>query len=350
MQLDGTRILVTGGAGLIGSTTVDLLLREHAPAQVVVLDNLSRGNPDNLREASRDPRLKFVRGDVRDPASVRSAMRGIDAVLHLAALRITACAAEPREALQVMCHGSFNVVEAAHAAGVHKVVAASSASVYGQAEDFPTREDHHPWGNDTWYGTGKLMLEGLLRAYRAMHGLAGVSLRYFNVYGPRMDTEGAYTEVLIRWMERIAQGHPPLILGDGSQTMDFVHVRDVARANLAALRSDCETGSFNIASGTETSLLGLAGSLLQAMDSPLQPVFGPPRAVSPVTRRLADVSQARAVLGFEAEVPLADGLRDLVAWWRMQAAGARAQAEGDTARSRMPPAAAAAIGMEARLA
>jgi len=318
MQLDGTRILVTGGAGLVGSTTIDLLLRDGGPREVVVLDNFSRGSLGNLEQASADPRLRIVRGDVRDPAAVRSAMRGIDAVLHLAALRITACAAAPREALQVMCHGSFNVVEAAHAAGVKRVVAASSASVYGQAEQFPTREDHHPWGNDTWYGTGKLMLEGLLRAYHAMHGLNGVALRYFNVYGPRMDTEGAYTEVLIRWMERIAKGQPPLIHGDGSQSMDFVHVQDIARANVAALRADCDSGAFNIASGTETRLSELARTLLEAMDSPLSPVYGPPRAVSPVTRRLADTSQARQVLGFQAQVALDEGLRDLVRWWSAQ--------------------------------
>lgn len=327
MQLDGLRILVTGGAGLVGSTTVDLLLGDPAPREVVVLDNLSRGSLANLAQAARDPRLKFVRGDVRDPATVRSAMRGIDAVLHLAALRITACAAAPREALQVMCHGSFNVVEAAQAAGVRRLVAASSASVYGQAERFPTAEDHHPWANDTWYGTGKLMLEGLLSAYRAMHGLPGVALRYFNVYGPRMDTEGAYTEVLIRWMERIAQGQAPLIHGDGSQSMDFVHVHDIARANVAALLADCDQGAFNIASGTETRLVDLARALLRAMDSSLDPVFGPARAVSPVTRRLADVSRAREVLGFEARVPLDEGLRDLVQWWSRQSAERAARRE-----------------------
>ena len=327
MHIQGQRILVTGGAGLIGSTTVDLLLREHAPREVVVLDNLARGSLDNLAQAATDPRLKFMRGDVRDPATVRSAMRGIDAVLHLAALRITACAAAPREALQVMCHGSFNVVEAAQAAGVRRVVAASSASVYGQAERFPTGEDHHPWANDTWYGTGKLMLEGLLRAYHAMHGMNGAALRYFNVYGPRMDTEGAYTEVLIRWMERIAAGQAPLIHGDGSQSMDFVHVHDIARANVAALQADGDLGALNIASGTETRLADLARALLRAMDSPLEPVFGPARSVSPVTRRLADVSQARERLGFEARVPLEQGLRDLVQWWSRRAAERTARHE-----------------------
>ncbi len=159
----------------------------------------------------------------------------MDAVIHMAALRITACAADPREALEVMCDGSFNVVDAAQAAGVKKVVAASSASIYGLADTFPTREDHHPYNNRTWYGASKMMLEGLLRSFNDMYGLPYVALRYFNVYGPRMDIHGKYTEVLIRWMERIAAGQPPLILGDGKQTMDFVYIDDVARANVLAL-------------------------------------------------------------------------------------------------------------------
>ena len=159
----------------------------------------------------------------------------MDAVIHMATLRITACAAEPRAALEVMCDGSYNVLEAAQAAQVKKVVAASSASIYGLAESFPTREDHHPYNNRTWYGASKIMLEGLLRSFNDMYGLPYVALRYFNVYGPRMDIHGKYTEVLIRWMERIAAGQPPLIFGDGTQTMDFVYIEDVARSNILAL-------------------------------------------------------------------------------------------------------------------
>ena len=216
----------------------------------------------------------------------------MDAVVHLAALRITACAADPREAMEVMCDGSFNVVEAAHGAGVRKVLAASSASVYGLADTFPTGEDHHPYNNRTWYGASKVMLEGLLRSYHAMHGLPYVALRYFNVYGPRMDIHGKYTEVLIRWMERIAAGQPPLILGDGTQTMDFVYIDDVARANVLALESDVDDDVFNVASGTETSLRELAAALLEVMGAELsQPEFGPERSVNPVPRRLADTAR-----------------------------------------------------------
>ncbi|MEY3252192.1 MAG: hypothetical protein RL227_1165 [Pseudomonadota bacterium] len=319
MHIDGAHILVTGGAGLIGSSTVDLLLREHAPARIVVLDDFSRGSLANLAAALQHPAVSLLRGDIGDAATVQRAMEGMDAVIHLAALRITACAADPRAALRVMCDGSFNVVEAAAAAGVARVVAASSASIYGLAEHFPTREDHHPYGDRTWYGTSKLMLEGLLRSYRATHGLPSVALRYFNVYGPRMDTHGKYTEVLIRWMERIAQGLPPVILGDGHQTMDFVYIDDVARANVLALQSEVVDEAFNIASGTETSLRDLAAALLRAMHRPeLVPEHGPERSVNPVPRRLADPRKAAALLGFRAEVGLDEGLWRLVDWWQGQ--------------------------------
>jgi UDP-glucose 4-epimerase len=247
-------------------------------------------------------------------------MEGSDAVLHMAALRITACAANPREALEVMCDGSFNVVEAAQAADVARVVAASSASIYGLAESFPTREDHHPYNNQTWYGASKVMLEGLLRSYHATFGLPYVALRYFNVYGPRMDLHGKYTEVLIRWMDRIGAGEPPLILGDGNQTMDFVYIEDVARANVRALQSGFSDEVFNVASGTETSLRELAAALLRVMGSNLQPEFGPERAVNPVSRRLADTGKAERLLGFRAKVGLEEGLARLVDWWHSQKA------------------------------
>ncbi|WP_085963474.1 NAD-dependent epimerase/dehydratase family protein [Bradyrhizobium sp. STM 3809] len=314
--MDGARILVTGGCGLIGSTTIDLLLREHKPEQILIFDNLSRGTTRNVTEALKDPRVKLIEGDIRDVPAVHRITQGMDAVIHMATLRITACAAEPREALGVMCDGSFNVLEAAQAAGVQKVVTASTASIYGLADVFPTREDHHPYNNRTWYGASKIMLEGLLRSFNDMYGLPYVVLRYFNVYGPRMDTHGKYTEVLIRWMDRIANGQPPLILGDGSTTMDFVYIEDVARANVLALRSDISDEAFNVASGTETSLNELAATLLEVMNSDLKPEYGPERKVNPVSRRLADISKAENLLGFRAEVDLREGLERLVTWWR----------------------------------
>lgn len=316
MEIDGAHILVTGGAGLIGSTTIDLLLREYAPARIVVLDNFVRGSSRNLERALTDPRVALMRADVRDADAVRAAMRGVDAVIHLAALRITACAANPREAMEVMCDGSFNVVDAAREAGVGRLVAASSASVYGLADVFPTPESHAPYNDQTWYGATKTFVEGMLRAYHAMYGLEYVALRYFNVYGPRMDLHGRYTEVLIRWMERIASNQPPLIFGDGNQTMDFVHVEDVARANVLALRTRHVGEVFNVGSGVETSLRELARTLLEVMGADLVIEHGPERSVNPVSRRLACTGNAERLLGFKARVDLREGLDSLVQWWR----------------------------------
>jgi UDP-glucose 4-epimerase len=317
----GQRFLVTGGAGTIGSTIVDQLVTGGA-AQVVVLDNFVRGRPENLATARASGRVQLVTGDIRDSALVRSVMPGVDVVFHQAAIRITQCATEPRLALQVLVDGTYEVVEAAADAGVRKIVAASSASVYGLAGQFPTPELHHPYANDTLYGAAKTFNEGLLRSFHAMRGLDYVALRYFNVYGPRMDIHGLYTEVLIRWMERIESGSPPLILGDGVATMDFVFTEDIARANLLAAASDATDEVFNIGSGSETSLLELAGALQRAMGSGLEPEFGPARGVNGVTRRLADISRAAQRLGWKPEVGLDEGLRRLVAWWRSERARA----------------------------
>jgi UDP-glucose 4-epimerase len=318
VDISGARILVTGGCGLIGSTTIDLLLRDQAPERIVILDNLNRGSLANIEHALMDKRVTLVRGDIRDVKLTHEVTKGIDFVIHMATLRITACAAEPREALGVMCDGSFNVLEAAQAAGVKKVVAASSASVYGQAEQFPTNEHHHPYNNRTWYGASKIMLEGLLRSFYDMYGLPYVALRYFNVYGPRMDIHGKYTEVLIRWIECIAAGQPPLILGDGQTTMDFVYIEDVAMSNILALKSAVTDDVFNVARGEETSLEELAAALLRVMRSTLKPEYGPARKVNPVTRRLADTTKAGRLLEFRAKVGLEEGLARLVDWWQAQ--------------------------------
>jgi UDP-glucose 4-epimerase len=319
--ITGQRILVTGGAGTIGSAVVDRLVDAGA-AEVVVLDNFVRGRRENLASAAEraGARLTVVDGDINDPALVRELTTGIDVVFHLAAIRITQCAEEPRLALECLVDGTFTVLEAAAAQGVGKVVASSSASVYGLAEEFPTTERHHPYNNDTFYGAAKAFNEGMLRTFHAMYGLDYVALRYFNVYGPRMDVHGLYTEVLIRWMERISRGEAPLIFGDGAQTMDFVHVHDNADANLLAARADVTDNVYNIATGTETSLRELAETLLLAMGSDLKPEHGPERAVNGVTRRLADIDAAARDLGWQPKIGLADGLRGLVEWWSAAAA------------------------------
>lgn len=319
MELTARRIMVTGGAGTIGSHVVDRLLDEGV-ARVVVVDDLSRGRLDNLSAAVRraSGTVEVVEGDIRDAALMHTLTAGVDVVFHLAALRITRCAAEPRVALEVLVDGTFNVLEAAVAAGVSKVVLSSSASVYGLAEQFPTPESHHPYGNDTFYGAAKAFNEGMLRSFKAMYGLDYVALRYFNVYGPRMDAHGKYTEVLIRWMERIEAGLPPLVLGDGCQTMDFVHVADIARANILAAKADVTDTVYNIATGTETSLLELAESLRRVMGSTAELEFGPARTVNSVTRRLADIGAAQRDLGWKPTIALDEGLADLVTWWRSQ--------------------------------
>jgi UDP-glucose 4-epimerase len=313
VDLRGCRALVTGGAGLIGSHITDDLIRAGA-WEIVVLDNFVRGSRANLEWALANGRVTVVTGDIRNRALLDELMQDVDVVFHQAAVRITQCADEPRLALEVLVDGAFNVVESAAKAGVQKLVAASSASIYGAAELFPTREDHHGYGNRTLYGAAKQFNEGLLRSFNEMHGLRYVALRYFNVYGPRMDVFGAYTEVLIRWMDAIAAGKPPMIFGDGTQTMDFVNVVDIARANLLAAAAPVSDAVFNIGSGTETSLTELAEALLAVMGSDLSPAYGPERKVNPVPRRLADVSEAQRQLGFTATTGLAEGLRQLVAW------------------------------------
>ncbi|KQU36097.1 MULTISPECIES: SDR family NAD(P)-dependent oxidoreductase [unclassified Rhodococcus (in: high G+C Gram-positive bacteria)] len=314
-ELNGATAVVTGGAGTIGSTIVDQLV-DAGCSRIIALDNLTRGRRENLEKSLENPRVELVEGDIRDRDLVNDVVSGADVVFHQAAIRITQCAEEPRLALEVLVDGTFTVIEAAAANGVDKIVSASSASVYGLAETFPTGERHHHHNNDTFYGAAKSFGEGMLRSFRAMYGTDHVSLRYFNVYGPRMDVHGLYTEVLVRWMERISDGRSPLIFGDGTQTMDFAYTEDIARANIAAASSSIVDGVYNIGSGRETSLRELAEALLRVMGSDLPIEFGPARTVNAVTRRLADTSSATVDLGYSASVELEDGLRALVDWWR----------------------------------
>ena len=315
-DLQGATVLVTGGAGLIGSHIVDRLVDEGA-GEIRVLDNLVRGSQQNLAQARARRPIVFLNGDVRDRRAVEKALRQCDYVFHQAAIRITLCAERPRECIEVLVDGAYNIFEASVAAGVKKIVYASSASVYGAAEVFPTNEKHHPYGNRTLYGAAKLMNEGIARHFHDMNGLPSVGLRYFNVYGPRMDVTGAYTEVFVRWLDCIEQNTRPQIHGDGSATMDFIYVGDIARANILAMKSERADEVYNIASGTETSLL----ELWQAMQDMagahhLEAEFHPPRKVNPVPRRLASTTKARRELGFTSQVSLRQGLRQLADWRR----------------------------------
>ena len=317
-QLKGKRVLITGGAGFVGSHIVDLLCTEGC-AEIVVIDNMIRGRPENLEQARARGCVRLVNGDIRDPKLMASLVETADIVFHQAALRITHCAAEPSLAMEVMVQSTFLLLELCIAHKVEKVIAASSASLYGLAQNFPTTEHQNPYNNRTLYGAAKAFNEGLLRTFNDMNGLDYVALRYFNVYGPRMDIHGRYTEVLIRWMERLETGRAPIILGDGRQTMDFVHVRDVARANILGAKASVSDEVFNVASGTETSLLQLAQCLAKVMDREgRKPEFAPERSVNAVSRRLASTTKAERLLGFRAEIPLEEGLRNLVDWWRSE--------------------------------
>jgi len=332
-DLKGKRVLVTGGAGFIGSHVVDLLVHEGC-REIVALDNMIRGRPGNLDKALGYGPVRLIDGDVRDSSLMASLIAGADIVFHQAALRITHCAAEPRLAMQVMVQSTFDLLELCVEHRVEKVIAASSASVYGMAEEFPTAERHHPYNNRTFYGAAKVFNEGLLRTFRDKNGLPYVAFRYFNVYGPRMDIFGRYTEVLIRWMERLESGQAPVIFGDGQQTMDFIYVRDVARANILGAKANADDEVFNVASGVETSLLDLAQALGRAMGRPeIAPEFAEQRSVNPVTRRLASISKAERLLGFRAKTPLDEGLRELVDWWRAERGGFVRSAGRQTARS-----------------
>jgi UDP-glucose 4-epimerase len=317
-NLKGKRVLVTGGAGFIGSHIVDLLCDEGC-IEIVALDNMVRGRPDNLEHASARGPVRLVHGDIRDGKLMASLVKAADIVFHQAALRITHCAVEPRLAMEVMVQATFDLLELCVEHNVEKVIAASSASVYGLAEEFPTTERQNPYDNRTLYGAAKAFNEALLRTFNDMHGLDYVAFRYFNVYGDRMDIHGRYTEVLIRWMERLEAGLPPIIFGDGQQTMDFVHVRDVARANILGAKAKASDQVFNVASGKETSLAQLAAALASVMGHRgLTPEFAPERSVNPVPRRLASTTKAERLLGFRAAVPLEQGLHDLVEWWRAE--------------------------------
>ncbi|WP_049769433.1 NAD-dependent epimerase/dehydratase family protein [Nitrobacter hamburgensis] len=314
--MKGKRVLVTGGAGFIGSHIVDLLCDEGC-REIVVLDNMVRGRLENLEHALIHEPIRIVHGDIRDSGLMATLVKSADIVFHQAALRITHCAAEPRLAMEVMVQSTFDLLELCVKHEIEKVVAASSASVYGLADEFPTTEHQNPYDNRTLYGAAKAFNEGLLRSFNDMYGLSYVAFRYFNVYGNRMDIHGRYTEVLIRWMERLEAGLPPTIFGDGRQTMDFVHARDVARANILGAKAMASDEVFNIASGEETSLAQLARSLSSVMGHPhLTPEFAPERSVNSVPRRLASTAKAERMLGFRAQVSLDEGLSELVDWWR----------------------------------
>lgn len=310
-MLRNSRVLVVGGAGFVGSHLVDQLIHEPV-REIVVLDNFVRGTRSNLRAAAQDSRVRFVDGSITDLELLRELMKGTEYVFHLAALWLYECVHQPRSALDVNVVGTYNVIESAQQAGVKKVVYSSSASVYGDAAFTPMTEDH-PFNNRTMYGATKIAGEQFFRAFYEQHHLDYVGLRYMNIYGPRMDYKGTYVSVIMKVLDRIDQGLPPIVFGDGSQAYDFIHVEDVARANILALKSEATDEFFNVGMGVKTTIDELVEMLLEITGSDLRPEYRPQEQMF-VTQRVGSTEKAERLLGFRASVELREGLRSVVEW------------------------------------
>ncbi|HEY4967760.1 MAG TPA: NAD-dependent epimerase/dehydratase family protein [Puia sp.] len=307
-------VLVTGGAGFIGSYVIEELIPLE-PKKIIIIDNLIRGSHVNMKNFFKNPVIEFHDGDIRDAGLLENCIKEADYVFHMAALRINSCAANPREGFEVMLKATFEVASLCAQHKVKKVIYSSSASVYGLAQHFPTPESDNPYNNQTFYGAAKMWGEQLFRSFKFMYGLNYVALRYFNAYGPRMDTDGKYTEVMIKWLDCIRDGRNPLIYGDGSTTMDFVYVRDIAKSNIAALQSEVTDESFNIGNCEETSLKELLNVLLAVNKSKLTPEYREENSINPVSRRLADISKAKELLHFMPTISLEQGMKELSEWY-----------------------------------
>lgn len=314
MDLKGKRVLVIGGAGLIGSHIVEELLKTNV-AKVVVYDNFCRGLRENLQGALRDDRVEIfpMGGDVLHEDILDAAVKKADAVIHLAALWLLHCHEFPRSAFNVNIRGTFNVLEACRRHGVQKLVYSSSASVYGDAVEQPMTEDH-PYNNWTFYGATKIAGEHMIKAYHKRYGLKGVGLRYMNVYGPRQDYYGAYIAVMMKILDSVDNNVRPKVFGDGSQGYDFIHVEDVAQANVCALQSDCEYGFYNVGRGIKTSIKELAELLLRLTGHSDLGIQYEPAGQTFVTNRVGCPKAAKRDLGFEWAIDLEEGMRSLIEW------------------------------------
>lgn len=314
MNVKDKKVLVIGGAGLIGSHVVEELLKTDV-GKIVVYDNFCRGTVENLHDALKDPRVEIfpLGGDILHTDILDKAVETADAVIHLAALWLLHCHEFPESAFEVNIRGTFNVLEACRRHGVKKLVYSSSASVYGDAVEEPMPEDH-PYNNWTFYGATKIAGEHMLKAYHKRYGLKGVGLRYMNVYGPRQDYHGAYIAVMMKILDCVDNNEQPKVFGDGSQGYDFIHVQDIARANVCALQSDCEFGFYNVGRGIKTSIKELAELLLKLNGREELGIKYEPAGQTFVTNRVGCTEAARKDLGFEWTIDLEEGMRSLIQW------------------------------------
>jgi nucleoside-diphosphate-sugar epimerase len=313
MDIRGKKLVVIGGAGLIGSHTVDLLSKEDV-GEIVVYDNFVRGTHENLAEALRDPRVKIfeVGGDITQTDILNAALKGADGVFHFAALWLLQCYDYPRAAFDVNIRGTFNILESCVQNKVQRLVYSSSASVYGDAVEEPMTEEH-PFNNTNFYGATKIAGEAMARAIHHRYGLPYVGLRYMNVYGPRQDYRGAYIAVIMKMLDALDRGESPKIYGDGSQAYDFVAVADCAAANLCAMKATAVDRFYNVGTGKRTSIKELAEMVVRLTGSNL-PVQYEPGGLTFVKNRIGSTARAKAEIGFEAGIRLEDGLRALIAW------------------------------------
>jgi UDP-glucose 4-epimerase len=314
MDIRGKKLLVIGGAGLIGSHTVDALLREDV-GEVIVYDNFVRGRLENLAGARLDSRFKVydIGGDILQTDILEAAMQGVDGVFHLAALWLLQCHEYPRSAFDVNVRGTFNVMEACTKAGVQRLVYSSSASVYGDALSEPMTEDH-PFNNKNFYGATKICGEAMLRSFHHRYGLDYVGLRYMNVYGPRQDYQGAYIAVIMKMLDAIDRGESPTILGDGSEAFDFVAVEDCAQANACAMKASATDSFYNVGTGIRTSLKQLAEMLLE-LTGCTKPIHYAPRSKATLVRnRIGCPQKASTEIGYTSAIQLREGLQRLIDW------------------------------------
>jgi UDP-glucose 4-epimerase len=314
MDIRGKKLLLIGGAGLIGSHTVDELIKEDV-AEIRIYDNFVRGTQENLAQALRDPRVTIhdIGGDVCQTDILGAAMNGMDGVFHFAALWLLQCHEYPRSAFDVNVRGTFNVLEACVANNVKRLVWSSSASVYGDAIEEPMTEDH-PFNNKNFYGATKIAGEAMARAFHHRYGLDYVGLRYMNVYGPRQDYRGAYIAVIMKMLDAIDRGDAPTILGEGSEAFDFVAVSDCGRANVCAMKSEASDRFYNVGTGRRTSLKELAEMIIELTGCTKRIKYAPRSQATLVRNRIGCPKRATAEIGFTAEKRLEQGLRDLIAW------------------------------------
>ena len=311
MDLNGKRIMLVGGAGLVGSHIVDQLVNEPV-SEIVVFDNFVRGTEGNLARVRTNAKVRVVQASMTDRAALARELKGMDGVFLLASLWLGECVSDPRSAWDVNTLGTLNVVEACLEAEVKRIVYSSSASVYGNAVVTPMTEEH-PFNNRTTYGATKIANEQMLRAVFEQHRLPYIGMRYMNIYGPRMDYHGTYVSVIMKVLDRIFAGERPVVFGDGNQVYDFVYVQDVAEANVLGMKAECADENFNIGMGIGTSINELVGLLLELTGSKLEIEYKP-QAQSFVTNRIGSTEKATELIGFTAHTPLREGLERVVRW------------------------------------